>query len=707
MSRLTQLIGEIHRRSLWQVLGIYLVGGWMAYEVVLGLAEGFGLPAWFPRLAVALLILGLPIVLATAFVQERPEAGTEHDDVVPERGAPPSEQAPAGSRQRPRRPAAEPGRRLLTWRNAVLTLVGLFAIWGVAAAGWLLFAPPGPAATGGPSRPTMTGVAADRKMIVVLPFENLGAPDDAYFADGVTEELTSRLALVDGLGVIARTTAIQYRNTDRTVKQIGQELGVDYVLEGTVRWARSAEGRDEVRVTPQLVRTSDETHVWAGSYDRELREIFRIQSEIALSVVKELNVALGRRQRQLVDQRPTDNMEAYDAYLRGNDYKSKGYAEEYYRDALAMYEKAAAVDPGFWWAYLAAADAHTFLYFLSYDHTPERCELARKAIERAASLAPDHPYVHSARAMYYYRCFLDYDRASAEMDVALRDLPNDGSGLRLRGYIQRRQGRLEAAAENLERAFTLAPRSASSAVEIANTYEVLRRYDDARRFAERAIALNPGDGNNWAWLAEIVEKATGSIDSARAVLEASTAHIDRYDPITNEQWFRYELLGHDYDAALRTLDHMPQTDFWVAILPVPFRRAQVYDLMGRRDEARAAYQEARTFLEQRLKDGPDDPRVLTTLGQVYASLGRRDDAVRAAARAVALMPPSRDALAAPHYAYDQAITLATVGDTAAAIDILERLLATPTFVDPVYLRVEPWWDPLRDNPRFQRLANGG
>ncbi|MCG6988058.1 MAG: protein kinase, partial [Gemmatimonadetes bacterium] len=600
-------------------------------------------------------------------------------------------------------------RSFLPWILAPVALaVVAFAVawWG----GRETAGPRAPAA-GGPTR-AATGSGAPsatrRHMIVVLPFENLGAPDDAYFADGVTEELTSRLAMVSGIGVISRTTAVQYRNTTKTVKQIGEELGVDYVLEGTVRWARSTTGAGQVRVTPQLIRVADDSHVWTGTYDRELRDIFQIQSEMALSVVEELNVALAERQRQLLSERPTENMEAYDYYLRGNDYSTRTYTAENLLQAVAMYQKAAELDPAFWWAHMAVAMEDSWIYSVGVDHTPARCAGSREALERATVLAPGHPYVRRSWAWYHYRCFLNYGLALAELDSVAAEVPNDPGVLQLRSYIERRQGKFDESASHGEQALVLNPRDATGALQLALTYDCLRRYRDARRHLETVARLRPAFADTYAWLAEVMLKATGSVDSALAVMQASSVYTAPDDPGIITSWLYFDLVRRDYDSALRRIARMDpsETEFQDAVIPVPYRRAQVEDLMGRREAARRDYEEARAFLEARLKEQPEDARLYTTLGQVYAALGRREDARRASTRAVSLVPTSKDALAGPSYEYDRAVTLTMVGDTATALDALERVLAVPSYFDPVNLRVEPWWDPLRDNPRFRRLAGG-
>ncbi|MGD2216974.1 MAG: hypothetical protein PVJ64_09460 [Gemmatimonadales bacterium] len=294
MSRLKRLIHEIHRRSLWQVLLIYCGAALVAYQAVQALTEGLGLPEWFPAFAVVLFIVGLPIVLATASVREAAAAAQ-----APIEPATEGEPARVGVDAAVRGKAVD-RRRLLTVRNAALAFMGALALWGVVATGWLLFeertAPE-----------SVESAALNRKMLVVLPFENLGEQEDEYFADGITEEITSRLAEMSGLGVIGRTSAVQYKDAQVPIRQIGEELGVEFVLEGTVRWEKSPQSESRVRVTPQLIRVSDATHLWTNRYDAQLAGVFQIQSDIAQQVARALEITLLEPERRALEAAPTEN----------------------------------------------------------------------------------------------------------------------------------------------------------------------------------------------------------------------------------------------------------------------------------------------------------------------------------------------------------------------------------------------------------------
>lgn len=360
-----------------------------------------------------------------------------------------------------------------------------------------------------------------RKMLVVLPFENLGPPEDEYFADGITEEITSRLVPLKGLGVISRTSALHYKNTDKTIRQIGKELNVDYVLEGTVRWQRSGEDESRVRITPQLIRVLDDIHLWSATYDRLFQNIFSIQSEIAEQVIQRLDITLSESENSAMSGIPTDNMVAYQTYLRGLDYLKYSHApEDQYRKAQKMFEQAIELDSNFALAHAKLSDAHRSLYFFGYDHTSERIEKAKEAVDRALELQPRLPAVHVALGYYYYQAHLDYDKALKELSIAAKSLPNDNELLANIAYVWRRQGLFEQAINNFEHALALSPNNAMLMAELAHSYLCIRKYEDAVRYCNQCIGIAPD--NKWAYLIKTLCYWCwkGDILSARTALEA-------------------------------------------------------------------------------------------------------------------------------------------------------------------------------------------
>ena len=358
--------------------------------------------------------------------------------------------------------------------------------------------------------------------LAVLPFENLGASEDEYFADGVTDEITSRLAVMPGLAVISRTSAKKYKNTDKGLREIGQELGVDYVLEGTIRWDKKGEV-ERVRITPQLIKVSDDFHLWAENYEREIEEIFDVQADIASQIAEALDITLLGPERRKLGARPTENLDAYQAYLRSVDYIDRAdFTEENVQLGIQMLERAVELDPEFALGYAALSEAHSGLHHHGYDRTEERLSRAKAAVDKALELQPKLPEAHLAFAYYHYWGHRDYERALEELAIAERGLPNDSRIFNRTGAIWRRQGKFEAAIDRFEGAFELSPQDVNLPGEIGLTYEYLRRYAEADRYYDLSISLAPdrpwGYGskayNYISWLGDTKRECCGDYQTA-------------------------------------------------------------------------------------------------------------------------------------------------------------------------------------------------
>ncbi len=542
-----------------------------------------------------------------------------------------------------------------------------------------------------------------RTMIVVLPFENLGPPENAYFADGMTEEITSRLACVKALGVISRTSAVQYDRTGKTMREIGEDLGVDYVLEGTVRWDGTISGESRVRVTPQLIRVSDDTHLWANNYDRELQDIFAVQSDIAGQVVDQLGVRLVEPERGAIETRPTQNMDAYHAYLRGVEYVSSidplirkmGSAQE-------MFEKAVALDPDFALAYAELSKVHSAHRHFGFDRSEERRLLAKEAAERSLELAPELPEPHIAMGYYYYWGLQEYDKALVEFAAAKEIRPNDSRIIEAEGLILRRKGKFHEAIARLKQALLLNPRDTDLPFEIGMTYRAVRRYAEAREYFERSISLAPDQMFSYGAMAENVWHSKGDLRESRRWLEK----MGRSSTMMNLYfWLGQELMERDYEAALRTVESVEQSRDMAVwhYSPKPLIMAEVYDLKGEASTARAYYDSARVLLEGVFEADPERHEVHIMLACAYAGLGRKEDALDQAEKALKLDPIMNDAYDRPYLLWQLAGVYTKVGEYDLALDQLENLLTIAGGTSTELLRLEPQWDPLRDNPRFQRL----
>ena len=707
MSHLKRLIREIHRHSLWQVLGIYAAASWVVLQVVDVLADNFALPEWFPAFALALLLIGLPLVLATAVVHEGAASATRgpDEDVETALSIGAGEQGEVLSWAR----ADGSLRRFLTWRNAIAGGGVAFALWGVVAAGWLLFG------SGAPSVVPATAVtsagdapaAAERPSIAVLPFENLSPdPDDAYFADGVHDEILSHLARIGSLKVISRTSVLEYRETPKNIRTIARELGVRSVLEGTVRRAGQ-----RVRITAQLIDAETDAHLWADSYDRDLADIFAIQTEVAAAIARALGTALGEgEERAREAAKPTDNLEAYDFYLRGLDYERRPGNEV--RDlgtAAEMYERAVAMDPNFALSWARFGHVRSMMYqFGGADRTEEQRERIREAVERSLALAPDLPEAYKALGYYRYQAHRDYGGALEAYSRAEQGLPGDAELVALQGYVHRRAGNWGQARSALERSAELNPRDVDVLRELGALYRSLREFELASQTFERVLALAPDHVDALHQLVHLPMYREGDSEPLRQqIRQRCSEECERRGFWAIDRWL-IALQHGDLEAALEIASDSTLEEFTGPseyLLPKPLARALAHRFAGDPTRARPAFDSARSILEDLVRQEPDRAPYHAALGYAYAGLGRKEDAIRAGLRATELVPVEADALSGPVLGLHLAWIYGLVGETDAAVEALERFLALPS-EEPWTARglaSHPYSRALLDHPRFQRI----
>jgi TolB-like protein/Tfp pilus assembly protein PilF len=578
---------------------------------------------------------------------------------------------------------AAPGRR--RWLTVAAPIAGAVLLAVVALLLWQAQKAP-------PSEPTEQGP----KRIVVLPFENLGPPEDEYFADGMTEEIISRLAAVSGLEVISRTSAMNYKGTDKNVRQIGEELEVHYALEGTVRWDRSGRDGGRARITPQLIRVDNDAHLWSERYDRVIEDIFSVQSDIAERVVGQLEVTLLEREQEALDERPTDNMEAYHAYLRGRYHHTGGLREEIER-AIEMYQRAVELDPEFGLAHAMMSIVHSSIFYRGWDPTEERAALAKRSADRALEIDPDHPMAQVALGWYYDRCLGDADRALEEFGRVAAARPNDYLVHLYIAFSHARQGHFTEAVAGLERSLELDPQGYAVLRNLANNYSRVRRHREAAETIDRAIAVAPERTAayrnkfyiHWSW--------HGPSPQSRKTLEETPESA----PWLEQEWVAQETGERNYEAALERLGRIGRTasDTWPASLSECF----CYSLMNRPREAQQACDEARALLEEGVTEQPDNSFLHSALAIAYANLGRTEEAVRVGEQAVAMHPVGTSATGRLFRTMYLVWIYVWVGEQDAALDRVEYLLSTPGPLTVSQLRLHPFYDPLRDHPRFQEI----
>jgi serine/threonine-protein kinase len=436
-------------------------------------------------------------------------------------------------------------------------------------------------------------------------------------------------------------------------------------------------------------------------------EIFGVQEQIANQVAEALDVTLLEPERRRLAAQPTDNQEAYDYFLRGNDYGGRSREQQDWQIAIQMYQKAVELDPEFAVAYARLSLVHSSMWWWFYDRTQERLAMAKEAVDRALKLDPDLPEAHEALGWYHYRGYLEYERALAEFAIAQKSQPNNASVFRGIAAVQRRQGKMVQALANYIKAAELDPRSADAAFQLAGTYILLRNPVEAEQHYDRAISLSPDLPFLYALKARRVYlRLEGNTERARAVLEEVRSAGLAEDPEIAYTWILLDMLDGDYQEALDRLAVVSSEDILenqYLYVPKAQLYAQIFGLMGNRQRERAHYDSARSVLETKVQQRPDDERYRSALGIAYAGLGRREDAIREGELAVELLPMSKEAWRGAWRVEELARIYTMVGEHDTAIDQLESLLAVPSPTAVPMLRIDPTWDPLRDLPRFQAL----
>jgi len=547
---------------------------------------------------------------------------------------------------------------------------------------------------------------AGAKRLAVLPFENLGSSGDEYFADGMTDEVRGKLASVSGLQVIANRSVAEYKRSTKSYQQIGQELGVQFLLIGKVRWEKQAGAQSRVRVSPELIDVSSSSTKWQQPFDAALTDVFQVQGEIAGKVARALDVALGERERERIEVRPTQNLAAYDAFLRGEEASDRMSTTDppALSRAASAYEQAVALDSTFALAWARLSQARSNIYGNGIP-TPVGAEQARRAAERALALAPQRPEGRLALGDYSTQVLGDYPKALEQYTLGQRADPTNAELLTSAALAEQAVGRWEAALEHLQRAQSIDPRSPSTARRLAVTLLWLRRYPEGLAASDRALALAPTnlsilEGKALNYLAR------GDLVGAREVLHSAPREIDPTALVAfvATYWDLFWVLDDDQQQLLLRLTPSAFSDDrfnWAHCL------AQTYALRGNVTRAQAYADSARAAAESTLQTAPQDPQRRMLMGLALAYMGHKAEAVREGERAGAMLPMTKDAYTGPYLQHQLARIYVRVGQPEKALDILEQLLKIPYNLSPRLLQIDPEWKPLRDNPRFQQLVQGG
>jgi TolB-like protein len=549
-------------------------------------------------------------------------------------------------------------------------------------------------------RPVTNGVA-------VLPFENLSQdPDNAYFAEGIQEEILTRLASIAGLKVISRTSTQQYRSKPRNLREIAKQLGAANILEGSVQKAA-----DQVRVNVQLINAQSDSHLWAETYDRKLTDIFGVESEIAVGIAESLQAKLTGREEQALAAKPTNNPEAYDAYLRGLAFATRAASDNRLK-TVEFYHRAVQLDPNFAVAWARLSRAHGFMFNNVVEPTDARRDAAKRALENAQKLAPNSPETLLALGYYQYWVLRDYAFAKITFGRVGQLLPGNSDVLTALARITRREGQWDQSIAYFEEALVLDPRNVQLLWEAAITYAILRQFPAALKLYDRALDITPNDLEAMAVKA-VSYQAQGNLQEAARLLSG----INEQTP--DEDTFEIKItqlrLERNYGQAIRLLqarlDHFRfDSDYYKADEQIDLALMQC--LAGDTAGARFTAEQARNTLEQLCRDQPDRASFAGHLSEAYALMGQKDLALKVADRAIMLLPRAKDAMRGPAFEENLALIQTIVGENSRAISNLAQLLQTrydswlyyDISITPAFFKLDPLWDPLRGDPAFQKLC---
>src|SRR6266571_219238 len=661
---MTGFFDEVKRRKVYRVAAAYIIAAGGAIQLASASFPAWELPNWALRLVIVLLLLGFPIALMLAWAYDITAQGVRATPTV------------AGPRSHRR-------------RNIIMLVASGVII--SAAAGFFLL-------------PRVSAHKID-KSIAVLPFESLSdEKENAYFADGIQDDVLTNLSKIGDLKVISRTSVMPYRGKTSNVREIGKALGVATILEGSVRRIGN-----RVRVNVQLINAENDEHIWAEDYDRDLTDVFAIQTDLAKKITGELQAKLSPAEKAQMEHRPTENGEAYLAFVQAQNLGCVLEDFDKLKQSEQLYDRAVQLDPNFALALARSSLLQSWIVH-TFDRTSERREEARTLAERALRLQPGLAEAHLAVGFSYYYGDNNYDAALREFEIAQRGLPNESEAYLAIGAIQRRQGKWTESTANLEKAASLNPKDSWPLQNLADNYQVLRNFDAANKTIDRGLNMNPDGVGLWETKSKLAIAEKGDFSVAEKAFAAAKSV-----PMTNQEKLRIAgsradvfLLERKYQEGLREAESLPDDLFHEfqqhlsgKYFLIGFARKALQDEAG----ARAAFLKAKDLLEGQLKGSPDAEDMHIQLAKVLAYLGEKDAALTEARRATELRPESKDAFGGPEIAAGVAEVHAVLGENDRAIEILDGLLSRPSAVTVEGLKVNPIWDSLRNDPDFQALLS--
>src|SRR2546423_204767 len=659
---MTGFFDEVKRRKVYRVAAAYMIAAGGAIQLASAAFPAWELPSWALRLVIVLLLLGFPIALMLAWAYDITAEGIR---------ATPTIATPRSHR-----------------RRNIIILVATGVIISAAAGFFLL--------------PRVSAHKID-KSIAVLPFQSLSdEKENAYFADGIQDDVLTNLSKIGDLKVISRTSVMPYRGKGSNVREIGKALGVATLLEGSVRRVGN-----RVRVNVQLINTENDQHLWAEDYDGELTDVFAIQTDLARKIASKLQAKLSPSEKAQFEHKPTENGEDYRAFVQAHDLSCTFEDFEKLKQGEQLFQRAIELDPNFALAIARYSQLESWIVH-TFDPTPERREKARALAQRALQLQPDLPEAHLARGISHYYGDNNYEAALKEFEIAQRGLPNEAEIYLYIGAIQRRQGKWAESTANLEKAVSLNPKDAWPLQNLTDNYVMLRNYEKANKAIDRALALDPMAMGPLEVKSKLAILENGDFSVAERAFDAVKSV-----PMSKEQKLKLTgsridvfLLERKYQEALQLAESIAEADLasftphlWSKYFYIGFARKALHD----EDGARAAFLKAKAAADDQLKRTPDSEESNIQLAKTLAFLGERDSAVAEAQRASELISESKDAFGGPGGMVGGAEVYAILGEKDRAIEVLDGLLSRPSGMTVQTLKVNPIWDALRNDPRFEDL----